>query len=50
MTNIINNGGTFEPIDLIVIPSHNQLCNGDDISRVNPHILEFKIDSPYKSM
>ena len=50
MTNIINNGGTYEPIDLIIKPSQNQLWNDDDIGRLNSHILEFKIESPHKSL
>ena len=50
MTNIINNEGTYEPIDLIIKPSQNQLLNEDEISRLNLHILEFKIESPHKSL
>ena len=50
MTNIINNGGTYEPIDLTIKPSQNQLWNDDGIIRLNPHILEFKIESPHKSL
>ena len=50
MKNIINNRGIYEPIDLIIKPSQKQLWNEDEISRLNPHILEFKIESPHKSL
>ena len=48
MTNIFNNGGTYEPIDLIIKPNQSELWNTDEINRLNPHILEFKIESPHK--
>ena len=49
-TNMINNGDTYKPINLITKPSQNQLWNDDDISKINPHILEFKIETQHKSL
>ena len=50
MTNIFINGRMFELIDLRIKPSYNKIWKDDDVSRLNPDILKFKIELPHKSL